>query len=53
MSMLAVVNLWEGKVFGSHCRSEIHMGKLIVSICRLSHNGDLDELLQKKEAVNA
>jgi hydrogenase expression/formation protein HypD len=48
---------WECKVFGTQCSPETPMGALMVSTegaCAAYYNfGDLDELLQKRKAVNA
>ncbi len=52
-----VIRPWECKVFGTQCNPETPMGALMVSTegaCAAYYNfGDLDELLQKREAVNA
>jgi len=52
-----VIRPWECKVFGTQCNPETPMGALMVSTegaCAAYYNfGDLNELLQKKEAVNA
>ncbi len=52
-----VIRPWECKVFGTQCSPETPMGALMVSTegaCAAYYNfGDLDELLQKREAVNA
>ncbi len=53
MSRFFVLNLWERKVFAGQCSHGTHMGTLIPSTCHLLYNGDLDELLQKRKAVNA
>ncbi len=51
-----VIRPWECKVFGTQCNPETPMGALMVSTegaCAAYYNfGDLDELLQKREAVN-
>lgn len=52
-----VIRPWECKVFGTQCNPETPMGALMVSTegaCAAYYNfGDLDELLQKREAVSA
>jgi hydrogenase expression/formation protein HypD len=52
-----VIRPWECKVFGTQCSPETPMGALMVSTegaCAAYYNfGDLDELLQKRETVNA
>jgi hydrogenase expression/formation protein HypD len=52
-----VIRPWECKVFGTQCNPETPMGALMVSTegaCAAYYNfGDLDELLQKRETVNA
>ncbi len=52
-----VIRPWECKVFANQCNPETPMGALMVSTegaCAAYYNyGNLDELLQKKEAVNA
>jgi hydrogenase expression/formation protein HypD len=52
-----VIRPWECKVFGTQCNPETPMGALMVSTegaCAAYYNfGNLDELLQKKEAVSA
>ncbi|MCF6250216.1 MAG: hydrogenase formation protein HypD [Methylococcaceae bacterium] len=52
-----VIRPWECKVFGTQCNPETPMGALMVSTegaCAAYYNfGNLNELLQKKEAVNA
>jgi len=51
-----VIRPWKCKVFGTQCNPETPMGALMVSTegaCAAYYNfGDLDELLQKREAVN-
>ena len=52
-----VIRPWECKVFGTQCSPEAPMGALMVSTegaCAAYYNfGDLDELLQKREAASA
>ncbi len=52
-----VIRPWECKVFGTQCSPETPMGALMVSTegaCAAYYNfGNLDELLQKRETVNA
>ncbi len=52
-----VIRPWECKVFGTQCSPETPVGALMVSTegaCAAYYNfGDLDELLQKREAVSA
>jgi hydrogenase expression/formation protein HypD len=51
-----VIRPWECKVFGTQCNPETPMGALMVSTegaCAAYYNfGNLDELLQKREAVH-
>ncbi len=52
-----VIRPWECKVFGTQCSPQTPMGALMVSTegaCAAYYSfGDLDELLQKRETVNA
>ncbi len=52
-----VIRPWECKIFGSQCSPQTPMGALMVSTegaCSAYYNfGNLDELLQKREVVNA
>ena len=51
MSRLAVVNLWERKVFVSQCSYGTHIGALIPSTCHLLYNGDLVKLFRKERRL--
>jgi hypothetical protein len=48
MSRPAVVNFEDA----CQCSPEIHLGAYCLYVPHLSHNGNLDELLQKREAVH-